>query len=115
MADQLADLLFQGAVMGDAPAAFAGLSGGEGFGGGLSLQEAGAAEVGAVELGRFGFAAAVGFAAGAAGGGDAAWEQRESDAEGDGFGGMNHHLGWELGGWAVLAWCLVSIPPQRLT
>jgi hypothetical protein len=85
LADQLADLLFQGAVMGDAPAAFAGLSQGEGFGGGLSLQEACPAVIGAVELGRFGFAAAVGFAAGAAGGGDAAWEQGEGDAEGDGF------------------------------
>jgi hypothetical protein len=40
-----------------------------------------------VELGRFGFAAAVGFAAGATGGGDAAWEQGEGEAEGDGFWG----------------------------
>jgi len=85
----LADLLFQGAVMGDASPAFAGLSGGEGFGSGLSRQEAGPAEVGAVEFGRFGFAATVGFAAGAAGSGDAAWEQREGDVEGDGFCGAS--------------------------
>ena len=89
LADQLADLFFQGAVIGDALFAYAGFLRGEGFGGGLSLQEAGPAEVGAVELGWFGFAAAVGFAAGAAGGGDAAWEQREGDAEGDGFCGAS--------------------------
>ena len=85
----MADLFFQGAVMGDAPTTFAGLGGGEGFGGGFSLQEAGPAVIGAVELGRFGFAAAVGFAAGAAGGGDAAREQGEGDAEGEGFCGEN--------------------------
>ena len=43
VADQLADLFFQGAIMGDAPFAFAGLFGGEGLGGGVSLQEAGPA------------------------------------------------------------------------
>lgn len=85
LADELADLLFQGSEIGDALFAFAGFLESEGFGGGLSLQEAGPAEVGAVELGGGGFAAAVGFAASAAGGGDAAWEQREGDAEGDSF------------------------------
>jgi len=85
LADQLADLFFQGAVMGDALFAFAGLFGGEGFGGAFSLQETSPAVIGAVELGRFGFTGAVGFAAGAAGGGEAAGQQREGDAEGDVF------------------------------
>ena len=81
----MADLLFQGAIVGDALAAFAGLLRGEGFGGALAGQEAGPAIVGAMELGRFGFAGAVGFAAGAAGGGEAAGQQREGDLEGDRF------------------------------
>jgi len=85
LANQLADLFFQGAVMGDAPLAFAGFLGGEGLGGAFSLQEAGPAVIGTVEPGRFGFAGAVGFAAGAAGGGEAAGQQREGDVEGDGF------------------------------
>lgn len=85
LAEQLVDLLFQGAVIGDAPAALAGLFGGEGFGGAFSLEESGPAVIRAVELGQFGFAGAVGFAAGAAGGGEAAGEQREGDLEGDLF------------------------------
>ena len=85
MADQLADLLFQGAIIANALSAFAGWFGGEGFGGASSLKEAGPAEIRAVELGRFGFADAVGFAAGAAGGGEAAREQRKGDVEGDLF------------------------------
>lgn len=85
LADQLADLLFQGAIMANALSTFAGFFGGEGFGGAFSLEEAGPAVIRAVELGRFGFTGAVGFAAGAAGGGEAAGEQRERDLEGDLF------------------------------
>ena len=85
LADQLADLFFQGAIIAKALTAFAGLFGGDRFGGAFSLQEAGPAEIGAVELGRFGFAGAIGFAAGAAGGGEAAGEQRQGDVEGDSF------------------------------
>ena len=53
LADQLADLFFQGAIIANALTAFAGLFGGDRFGGAFSLQEAGPAEIGAVELGRF--------------------------------------------------------------
>ena len=92
LADELADLLFQGAIVGDAPAAFARLFGGEGLGGAFALEKACPAIVGAMELGRFGFAGAVGFAAGAAGGGEAAGEQGESEVEGDGFGFFCLHV-----------------------
>ena len=83
LADQLADLLFQGAVVDDAPATFAGLGGGEGLGGAFTIQEAGPAVIGAVELGRFSFAGTVGFAAGGADGGEAAGQEGQSDVEGD--------------------------------
>jgi hypothetical protein len=82
LAEQLVDLLFQGAVMGDALAAFAGLFGGEGFSGAFSPEAAGPAIIRAVELGGPGFAGAVGFAAGAAGGGEAAGQQGQGDVEG---------------------------------
>jgi hypothetical protein len=85
LAEQLVDLLFQGAVMGDALAAFAGLFGGEGFSGAFSPEAAGPAIIRAVELGGPGFAGAVGFAAGAAGGGEAAGEQGQGDLEDDRF------------------------------
>ena len=88
LADQLADLFFEGAVMGDAFFAFASLCGGEGFSRASSLQETGPAVIGAMELGRFGFTGAVGFTAGAAGGGEAAGQQGEGDEEGEIF------LGW---------------------
>ena len=81
LAEQLADLLFQGVIVANALFAFAGLRPGEGFGGALGLDEAGPAVIGTVELGRFCFAGAVGFAAGALGGGEAAGEHRESDVE----------------------------------
>jgi len=83
--EQLAELLFQGAIVANAFFAFPGLFRAEGFGGAFSLKETGPAIIGAVELGRFGFAGAVGFAASAAGGGDAAGEQREGDLEGHFF------------------------------
>ena len=85
LANQLLDLFFQGAIVGDAFAALAGLFGGEGFGGTLSREEAGPAVIGAVEFGGLGFAGAVGLAAGGAGGGEAAGEQREGNLEGDLF------------------------------
>ena len=85
LAEQLVDLFFQGAIVANALAAFAGLFGGDGFGGAFSLEEARPAVIRAVELGRFGFAGAVGFAAGAACGGEAAGQQREGDVEGDCF------------------------------
>ena len=85
LAEQLADSLFQGAIVADAPFAFAGLLRAEGFGGAFSLEEASPAVVGAVELGRFCLASAVRFAAGALGGGEAAGEQRERDVESDLF------------------------------
>jgi hypothetical protein len=83
LADQLAKLFFQGPITGDALAAFAGLGRGESLGGAFSLQEAGPAVIGAVELGRVGLAGAAGFAAGAPGGGEAAGQEREGDLEGD--------------------------------
>lgn len=83
LADQLADLFFQGAIVANALFAFAGLFRAEGFGGALSLEEAGPATIGAVELGRFCLARAVGFAAGALGGGEAAGEQWELGLERD--------------------------------
>src|SRR6266496_2712840 len=85
LAQELADLLFQGAVVADAYFAFAGLLQAEGFGGALGLNETGPAVVGAVEFGRFGFASAIRFAAGALGGGEAAGQQWESDVESDLF------------------------------
>jgi len=85
LAEQLAELLFQGAVVAHAALAFAGLFGAEGPGGALALNEARPAIIRAVELGRFGFAGAVGFAAGAAGGGEAAGEQRQREVEGHFF------------------------------
>ena len=81
----MADLLFEGAIVANAFFAFAGLFRAEGFGGALGLDEAGPAVIGAVEFGRFCFASAVGFAAGAPGGGETAGEQREGDLEGDLF------------------------------
>ena len=81
----MTELFFQGAVVAKAFFAFPGLFRAEGFGGAFSLKETGPAIIGAVELGRFGFAGAVGFAASAAGGGDAAGEQREGDLEGHFF------------------------------
>jgi hypothetical protein len=84
LADQVLDLLFQGTVIGDALAALAGLLGGEGFGGAFALEKAGPAVVRAVELGGLGFADAVGFAAGGAGGGKAAGQQRQGDLESEG-------------------------------
>src|SRR6266568_6329336 len=84
-AEQLTDLLFEGAIIANAFFAFAGLNWAEGFGGALGLDEASPAVIGAVELGRFCFASAVRFAAGAAGGGEAAREQRESEVESDLF------------------------------
>jgi hypothetical protein len=85
LANQLLDLFFQGAEIGDAFAAFTGLFEGEGFGGAFSLQEAGPAVIWAVEFGRLGLAGAVGFAAGGAGGGEAAGQEREGDLESDVF------------------------------
>jgi hypothetical protein len=85
LADQLVNLFFQGSIIADASLAFAGLEGGDGFGGTLSLEEAGPAEVGAVEFGRGGFAGTVGFAAGAPGGGDAAGQEGQLDLEGEIF------------------------------
>ena len=85
LADQLVDLLFQGVVVANALSAFAGFLRGEGFGGAFSFQKAGPAVVRAVELGRFGFAGTVGFAAGGASGGEATGEQRQGDVEGDLF------------------------------
>ena len=81
----MADSLFQGAIVADAPFAFAGLLRAEGFGGALSLEEASPAVIRAVELGRFCLASAVRFAAGALGGGEAAGEQRARDVESDLF------------------------------
>jgi hypothetical protein len=51
----------------------------------MSLDEAGPAIIGAVELGRLGFAGAVGFAAGAAGGGKTAGQEGEFGLERDFF------------------------------
>ena len=77
----MAELLFQGAIVANAFFAFPGRFRAEGFGNAFSLEEAGPAIIRAVEFGRFGFTGAVGFAAGAAGGGEAAGEQRQGDAE----------------------------------
>ncbi len=85
LVEQLGELFFQGAEVANAFFAFAGLCGAEGLGGALSLDETGPAEIGAVELGRFGFAGAVGFAAGAGGGGKAAGQEWEGDVEGEFF------------------------------
>ena len=83
--DQLGELFFQGAVVANAFFAFASLCGAEGLGGALSLDETGPTEIGPVEPGRFGFAGTVGLAAGAGGGGEAAWEQWEGDVESEFF------------------------------
>ena len=87
LADQVLDLLFQGTEVGDALAALVRLFGGEGFGGAFTVEEAGPAVVRAVKFGGFGFAGAVGFAAGGAGGGEAAGEQGQGDVEGEPFAG----------------------------
>ena len=78
----------QGAIISAAFSAFAGLLQSEGFGGAFALQEASPAVVGAVEFWGLGLAGAVGFTAGAAGGGEAAGQQGEGDEEGEIF------LGW---------------------
>ena len=78
---QLAELLFQGAIVANALFAFAGLFGAEGFGGAFAVEKTRPAIIGAVESGRLGFAGAVGFAAGAAGGGEAAGEQRQGEVK----------------------------------
>ena len=83
--EQLLELLFQGVIVAEAFFAFAGLFGGEGFGSAFSLQEAGPAVIGTMELGWFGLAGAVGFAAGAASSGKAAGQQREGDVKGELF------------------------------
>lgn len=85
LAEQLVDLPFQGVIVADAFFAFAGLFGGEGFGGPFSLKKTSPAVIGAVEPGWFVLAGAVGFAAGAASGGEAAGEQGQSDVEGNLF------------------------------
>ncbi len=85
LTEQLLDLFFQGVIVADALFAFAGLRWRQGFGGALSLQEAGPAVIGAVELGGLGFAGAAGFAAGGVGGGEAARQQRQSGVKGDLF------------------------------
>ena len=82
---QLMDLFFQGAIVGNSSLTFPSLCGGQSFGGAFSFAEAGPAVIGAVEFGRFGLAGAIGFAAGAAGGGEAAREEWEGDVESDLF------------------------------
>ena len=79
------DLFFQRAIVGNSSLAFPSLRGGESFGGAFAFQETGPAVIGAVEFGRLGLAGAVGFAAGAAGGGEAAGEQWEGNLESDLF------------------------------
>ena len=96
LADQPADLVFQSTIIGDALSTFAGCLGGEGFGGAFSPQETGPAVIGAVELGRLGFAGAVGFAASATGGGEAAREQREGDLEGELFSSRRELFCWHI-------------------
>ncbi len=81
-AEELADLFFQSAMVANAFLAFARLLRAEGFGGALACDEAGPAVIGTVEPGRFGFASATRFAAGAPGGGEAARQEREGDVEG---------------------------------
>ena len=81
------DLFFERAIVGNSSSAFPSLRGGESFGSSLSFQETGPAVIGAVQPGRFGLAGAIGFAAGAAGGGEAAGEQRQRDVEGGFFRG----------------------------
>lgn len=85
LADQALDLLFQGTEVSDALAALARLFRSEGFGGAFALEEAGPAVVGAVEFGGLGFAGAVGFAAGGAGGGEAAGQERQGNLEREAF------------------------------
>jgi len=51
LAEQLADLFFQGAIVANAFFAFADLLGAEGFGGALGVDEARPAVVGTVEMG----------------------------------------------------------------
>ena len=85
LAEQLADLFLQGAIISAAFSAFAGLLQSEGFGGAFALQEASPAVVGAVEFWGLGLAGAVGFTAGAAGGGEAAWKEWEGDVQRDLF------------------------------
>ena len=75
------DLLLQPTIIANAFFAFLSLLGGEGLGGALSLDEAGPTMIGAMEFGRLGFAGAVGFAAGALGGGKAARQQGEAGLE----------------------------------
>ena len=94
--DEPAELCLQGAVTADALAAFPGFCWGEGFSGAFPLEEAGPAIIGAVELGRFGFAGAVGFAASAGGGGETARQQREGDVEGEGFLRREAFLCWHV-------------------
>ena len=82
LTDQVPDLFFQSTEVGDALAALARLFRGKGLGGAIAVKETGPAVVGAMEFGGFGFAGAVGLAAGGAGGGEAAGQQREGDLEG---------------------------------
>lgn len=83
--EELAKLVLQGAKIADAFSAFQSLPGGQGLGGVLSLNDSGPTVIGAVEFGRLVFTGAVGLAAGAPGGGDAAREQRQTDGEGGSF------------------------------
>ena len=78
---QSLDLLLQPTIVANAFLALLSLFGGQGFGSALSLDEAGPAMIRAMEFGRFGFAGAVGFTAGALGGGEAAWQQGEAGLE----------------------------------
>ena len=82
---QLIDLLFQSAKVANALLAFASLFRAKGLGGALALDEAGPAIVGTMEFRRLGFAGAIGFAAGALGGGEAAGQQRELGLKSDLF------------------------------
>jgi hypothetical protein len=69
----------------DAPLAFPGDLFAERLGRAFAPQEPGPAVIEPVELGRFAFAGAVGLAAGAGGGGDAARQQGSQDFQNDYF------------------------------
>ena len=69
MGQQFFDLLLEASVIFDPPLAFLGDLFADGFGGALALDEPRPAVVGAVKLGSFAFAGAMGLAAGAPGGG----------------------------------------------